>query len=100
MRYKMIFQTERTDWSFVISAASTFILSLLVTAWDFVQIQKMFYHFDLVKAIGLALFLIGVSIRLLGKRTLGKHYSYGLRILPDHKLIKHGIYKQIRHPNL
>jgi protein-S-isoprenylcysteine O-methyltransferase Ste14 len=92
------FHTERADWGFVISATSIFILALLVTAFDFIQIQKAVYRFGLMNAVGLILFLAGVSLRLVGKRTLGKYYSYGLRILQDQKLIKHGIYKHIRHP--
>jgi len=69
-----------------------------VTAWDFVQIQEMIYHFGIVPAIGLILFLTGVVIRAVGRRTLGKYYSYGLRMLPNHQLVRHGIYKYIRHP--
>jgi len=48
---------------------------------DFVQIQEMIYHFGIV-----------------GRRILGKYYSYGLRVLPNHQLVRHGIYKYIRHP--
>jgi len=33
-----------------------------------------------------------------GRLTLGMYYSYGLRLLRDHRLIKHGIYKYVRHP--
>jgi len=36
--------------------------------------------------------------RLIGKGTLRKYYSYGLKILPEHELVKKGIYKHIRHP--
>jgi len=92
------FQTERSDWFFVISATLVFVLALLVTAWDFIENQKMIYRFGLVNVAGLILFLIGVVIRLVGRLTLRKYYSYGLRTLPNHKLVKHGIYKHIRHP--
>jgi len=93
-----LFQTERADLGFVIPATLVFVIALLLTALDFILIQKLIYRFGIVNAVGLALFLIGVVIRAVGKRTLGKYYSYGLRTLPDHKLIKHGIYKHIRHP--
>ena len=83
---------------FVIPATLVFALALLVAALDFIYIQKGVYRFGIVNAAGLALFLIGVVIRFVGKRTLGKYYSYGLRTLSDHKLVKHGIYKHIRHP--
>jgi len=95
---KTLFETEKADRVFIISATLIFVLALLVTAWDFVQIQKMIYRFDIINAVGLILFLIGVIIRRVGKKTLGKYYAYGLRTLPNQKLIKHGIYKHIRHP--
>lgn len=95
---KTSFTTEKADWGFIISATLIFVLALLVTAWDFIQIQKMIYRFSIVNAVGLILFLIGVAIRLVGKRTLGKYYSYGLRTLPNQVLIKHGIYRHVRHP--
>jgi len=93
-----LFKTERSDWFFVVSATLVFVLSLLVTAWEFILIQYLTYRFGIVSAVGLILFVTGVAIRLVGKRTLGKYYSYGLRTLPDHKLVKHGIYRYVRHP--
>jgi len=93
-----LFQTQREDWPFIILASLIFFSALLVTLWDFVQIQEMTYRLSLVSVVGLGLFVIGVSIRRVAKRTLGKYYSYGLRTLLNHKLIKHGIYKHIRHP--
>jgi len=93
-----MFQTEREDRVFVVSATLVFAVALLVTALDFVLVQKMIYRFDKVNAGGLILFVIGVFLRLIGRITLGRYYSYGLRTLPDHKLVKHGVYRYIRHP--
>ena len=95
---KVSFQTEKADQFFVVSATVVFVLALFVTGWDFTFIQRMVYRVDSVSVIGFALFVAGVIIRGAGKRTLGKYYSYGLRTLPDHKLVKHGIYKHVRHP--
>jgi len=91
-------KTEREDWGFIITASLVFFLAMFVTVWDFVQVQRMIFGFGIVNFVGLGLFLIGFSIRRLAKRTLGKYYSYGLRTLPNQKLIKHGIYKHVRHP--
>ena len=93
-----MFQTTRADLRFVISATLVFVLGLAVTIWDFWRIQGMIYHMGAVNVVGLILFCVGVLIRAVGKLTLGRYYAYGLRTLPDHKLIKHGIYKYIRHP--
>lgn len=48
--------------------------------------------------VGFVLVVIGVIIRIVAEKTLGKYYSYGLRILPNHKLVRYGVYKHIRHP--
>jgi len=92
----MSFETEKADWGFIAPATLIWVFSLLVTVWDFVYLQRMIYHFGIVNAFGLSLFLMGFSIRLAGRITLEKYYSYGLK--PPEKLIKHGLYKRVRHP--
>lgn len=84
------FHTERADWGFIIPSTLILASSLLVTAWDFVHLQGMTYHFGVVNTLGLSLFLIGVSIRRIGKRNLGKYYSYGLK--PPEKLVTQGTF--------
>jgi len=91
-------QTEKADKPFVVSATFVFVLALLAVAWDFVYLQGMVYRINITAVTGLVLFVIGIVIRAVGKRTLGKYYSYGLRIIPNHKLVTRGIYKHVRHP--
>ena len=93
-----LFQTKRADWGFVVLASLIFFSALLVTLWDFVKIQEMTYRLSLVNVVGLGLFSIGVSMRLVARRTLGKYFLSGLKTSQKHELIKHGIYKHIRHP--
>ena len=95
---KSLFQTKRADRVFMILGSLVFFSALLVTLWDFVKIQEMTYRLSLVNVVGLVLFSIGVSIRLVARRTLGKYFSSGLKTTQKHELIKHGIYKHIRHP--
>ena len=95
---KSLFQTKRADKVFMILGSLVFFSALLVTLWDFVKIQEMTYRLSLVNVVGLVLFSIGVSIRLVARRTLGKCFSSGLKTTQKHELIKHGIYKHIRHP--
>lgn len=98
MRTSLI-KTRRADWyQCIIPSTLIFFSALLVTAWDFFHIQKMNFHLDAVNVIGLILFGAGIIIRRIGKRTLGKYYSYGLRTLQRHKIIKRGIYRHVRHP--
>jgi len=94
----LLFETEKEDRAFVVLASLVFVLVLLVSLWEFVTVQGMVFRLNAFSVTGLVLFVVGVSIRLVGKRTLGKYYSYGLRVLPDHKLVTGGIYKYVRHP--
>ena len=94
----LVFQTIRDDWVFIISASTFFFSGLFVTLWDFVAIQGMVYRFTPINIVGLVLFASGVSLRLVAKRTLGKYYSYGLRLSEKHELIKYGVYSRVRHP--
>jgi protein-S-isoprenylcysteine O-methyltransferase Ste14 len=71
---------------------------VLVSVADFIVAQKMMYYFDLISLLGLVFLLTGLGLRAIATRTLGRHFSPDVRILPEHKLIRYGIYKHIRHP--
>ncbi len=47
---------------------------------------------------GLALFLTGLTIMLVGQTTLWRNYSGTVLIREDHQLITHGIYRFTRNP--
>jgi protein-S-isoprenylcysteine O-methyltransferase Ste14 len=71
---------------------------ILVSVADFVIVQKMIYHFDLISLAGFIFLITGLGVRAQATRTLGRYFSPDVRILPEHELIRHGIYKYIRHP--
>ena len=48
---------------------------------------------------GLGLTTAFSALRFAAFRTLGKFFTYQLSILPDHKLVKHGLYSYVRHPS-
>ena len=91
-------KTIRTDWPFVIAASLIWFAALAVTAWDFIQVQKAIYRFQFINLVGISLIVTGLAIRIIARRTLGQQFSYALRTLDDHQLIKSGIYKRVRHP--
>lgn len=93
-----LFQIKKADRVFTILGSLVFFSALLVTLWDFVKIQEMACRLTLVNVVGLGLFLIGVSVRIVARRTLGKYFSSDLKTPLKHELIKHGICKRIRHP--
>jgi protein-S-isoprenylcysteine O-methyltransferase Ste14 len=49
-------------------------------------------------AIGLALFLYGVSFRIWAIRTLGQYYAHVVRIIDGHRIVDAGPYRLLRHP--
>jgi len=52
----------------------------------------------IVSRIGLVLLLTGIVIRWSAIQTLGKYFTGTVLIVQDHKLIRRGIYKYVRHP--
>jgi len=93
-----MFATIKKDWYFVIPAFIVGASALGVTGWDFIQLQKAVYRFEVVNLVGASFLLLGLTLRVLARKALGKHFSYALRIINNHALVKHGIYKYIRHP--
>ena len=48
--------------------------------------------------IGVAMILIGGLIRIYSRKELGRFFSFEVVIQKDHKLVKKGLYKYVRHP--
>lgn len=48
---------------------------------------------------GLCLLGSGISIRVWAIRTLGRHFTATVMLTPDHRLVKSGPYKWVRHPS-
>lgn len=75
-----------------------FLAAIIVTLWDFFQVQHVAFNLGFVNLSGFCFSIIGIYTRLVAIRTLGRFFSTELKMLQDHKLITHGIYKHIRHP--
>jgi protein-S-isoprenylcysteine O-methyltransferase Ste14 len=50
-------------------------------------------------SLGLAFLFGGITIRWVAIYTLGKYFTYTVLIRNDHRLIRTGLYKHIRHPS-
>jgi len=87
-----------SDVAVLIAGGIIFFSGVFVAALDFFVIQRVIYRFDFVSLTGLILLPLGSALRFQARRTLGEYFSPVVRILPEHKLIRHGIYKYIRHP--
>jgi protein-S-isoprenylcysteine O-methyltransferase Ste14 len=53
---------------------------------------------DYWRYFGVLLFSIGVAVRLLALKALGKYFSAYVTLQPNHRLVQHGVYASIRHP--
>ncbi len=51
-----------------------------------------------ITVLGSVIFVLGVVVRWVARITLGKFFTYEVKVTNEHKLIRKGIYKYIRHP--
>jgi protein-S-isoprenylcysteine O-methyltransferase Ste14 len=56
------------------------------------------YHWNTFFAIGMALVVIGLMIRIHSILTLKQYFTYSVVKVENHKIIETGLYKFIRHP--
>lgn len=64
----------------------------------FAGIGRMRTASDLVAPAGLALLLAGVAVRRAAVHTLGRYFTGTVTISDDHRLIRRGPYRHLRHP--
>jgi protein-S-isoprenylcysteine O-methyltransferase Ste14 len=79
--------------------------------WYFAVVQALIYAGAVAEAMwlrremlwsatvaGLILFAVSLVVRLVAIRTLGKFWSLHVEIREEHRLIREGIYRHVRHP--
>ena len=50
-------------------------------------------------AFGFALMLVGISIRWVAIHTLGRFFTRTVTVMDDHRIIRSGLYRHLRHPS-
>ena len=50
-------------------------------------------------AVGFALMLAGISIRWVTIHTLGRYFTRTVTVMDDHRIIRSGLYRHLRHPS-
>jgi protein-S-isoprenylcysteine O-methyltransferase Ste14 len=66
--------------------------------WELVTHPQNLFVFPLYRTIGLSLFVVGLTIMIVGQATLWRNYSGFVVIKKNHQLITHGIYRFTRNP--
>jgi len=74
-------------------------IEVLGMVLGFLGIGRMQFAPHLVGSIGLVLLLAGITIRWVAIFTLGKYFTGTVLIKTDHRLVRSGIYKHLRHPS-
>jgi protein-S-isoprenylcysteine O-methyltransferase Ste14 len=65
----------------------------------FMDIRWLFSPNYFISSLGLLLIVIGVVIRWSAVRTLDRYFTVDVTILGDHRLIRSGLFKYVRHPS-
>lgn len=73
-------------------------LIILTTVIEYFYINKHKNINLLVSFIGILTFLLSLALRHISIKTLREQFSYNIEILVEHKLIRDGIYRYMRHP--
>ena len=66
--------------------------------WELVKHPQNLFVLPWHRAMGLVLFVMGLTIMIVSQATLWRNYSGFLIIRKDHRLITHGIYRFTRNP--
>ena len=83
---------------FAIPAIIISFIELIFCGYSLVKQLQNLSMFQVQQIIGLALFIIGLTIMIVGQVTLRRNYSGSVVIRVDHQLITHGIYRFTRNP--
>ena len=92
----------REDWA-VIPYIVLILIGFVVSIVDFVYVKMLVFHLVYV-IIGIPILAFGAVMRFLPRKSLTKAGFKSiwktpyLQIVEDHKLVKDGYYKHIRHP--
>jgi protein-S-isoprenylcysteine O-methyltransferase Ste14 len=60
--------------------------------------DRIFPHSAAVAAVGFVVTLLGLSLAIWARATLGRNWSGRVTLKEGHELIRHGPYRYVRHP--
>jgi protein-S-isoprenylcysteine O-methyltransferase Ste14 len=77
----------------------TIIVSISLGVLSTIYLRTPLAKTGWINSLGLVLIICGMIIRFIAIRTLGKYFTVDLAVQNNHRLIKKGLYKYIRHPS-
>jgi isoprenylcysteine carboxyl methyltransferase (ICMT) family protein YpbQ len=94
-RWRTIPGKQQMRWSFYafFSLHTLIIIGALV---EFLLVRKALLWWW--SAVGFVLYIVSVALRNVAIRTLGRFWSLHVEIRSEHKLVREGVYRYIRHP--
>jgi protein-S-isoprenylcysteine O-methyltransferase Ste14 len=83
-------------WVFDISG----ILSVPVGVWlGYANVGRIYTAHTVISLFGIVMMLFGTALRWIAIRTLKDYFTVNVTIFEDHQIVKHGLYKYLRHPS-
>jgi protein-S-isoprenylcysteine O-methyltransferase Ste14 len=67
--------------------------------FDFYNLPQTLPRGPWLRTLGISLIIVGITIRYISIRTLGRFFTAHLRVNEGRRLIKEGIYRKLRHPS-
>jgi len=92
------FQKDPGKHTMVLPALSLWV-GCSFPAFDYYNLPAILPRVSWIRALGIALIILGISIRYISIRTLGRFFTAHLRVNEGRRLIQEGIYKRLRHPS-
>lgn len=93
--------TPAKDWdrsSLKILKAATLAVPVGVIV-GFTDVGHIHTEGNFLGTVGFALMLVGISIRWVAIHTLGRYFTRTVTVMDDHRIIRSGLYRHLRHPS-
>ncbi len=75
------------------------IVCIFLSSFISVRYSSVILDSNLIRYIGLVVIYLGIIVRFIAIRQLGKYFTVDVTIREDHQLMQSGLYKYIRHPS-
>jgi len=93
------FQDRVPRHPLVIASRALWLPGLVLCVLDAAWLHWTPWQGPVVRAVGVAVYLAGLGLRLWSMRTLGRAFSYDLTVRDGQRLVTDGPYAALRHPS-